>query len=151
SLSAPKYPGTWGASANVRNEVTGPAVGEFIKEFRRLQTEPVSDADLEFAKRSIVGGFALSLESPAAILSRLLDVVDYDLPTDYWDKYPQRVQAVTAAEVQRVAKQYLGSGRIQIIAVGERRQIEKSLAEYGPVTVLTADQVLNPPQASAAR
>lgn len=150
SLSSPKYPGIWGASANVRNAVTGPAVGEFLNEFARLQSEPVSDVELSVAKKAIVGGFALSLESPSNILSRLLDVVDYGLPADYWDQYPQKVQAVTAADIERVAKQYIGTGRIQLIAVGERKEIEEGLAKYGPVTVLTPEEVLNPAPAGGA-
>jgi zinc protease len=144
SLSTPKYPGIWGANANVRNAVTEPAVGEFLNEFAKLQSEPVSERELSTAKKAIIGGFALSLESPSNILSRLLDVVDYGLPADYWDEYPKKVQAVTAADIERVAKQYIGTGRIQMIVVGERKEIEEGLAKYGPVTVLTPDQVTNP-------
>jgi predicted Zn-dependent peptidase len=150
SLAAPKYPGIWGASANVRNAVTAPAVGEFLNEFARLQSEPVSDRELSVAKKAIVGSFALSLESPSGILSRLLDVVDYGLPADYWDEYPKKVQAVTAQDIQRVAKQYMGTGRIQLIAVGERKEIEEGLAKYGPITVLTPEQVTNPAPATSA-
>jgi predicted Zn-dependent peptidase len=149
SLAAPKYPGIWGASANVRNAVTAPAVSEFFNEFARLQSEPVSERELNVAKKAIVGSFALSLESPSIILSRLLDVVDYGLPADYWDQYPQKVQAVTAQDIQRVAKQYLGTGRIQLIAVGERKEIEEGLAKYGPITVLTPEQVTNPSPTSS--
>lgn len=144
SLSAPKYPGTWGASASVRNAVTAPAVGEFLNEFAAIESKPVSDAELENAKRAIVGSFALTLESPTAVLGRLLDVVDYGLPADYWDTYPQKIQAVTAADIQHVAQKYLGTDRIQLIAVGEGSQIQTGLGQYGSVTVLTPDQVLNP-------
>jgi len=144
SLSALKYPGTWGANASVRNAVTGPATAEFLSEFARIQSQPVTDTELEFAKRSIVGSFALTLESPATILSLLLTVADYGLPDDYWDTYPAKIEAVTAADVQRVAQKYLGTGRIQIIAVGERKDIESGLTSYGPVTVLKPEQVLNP-------
>lgn len=144
SLSSLKYPGIWGANANVRNVVTGPALGEFLSEFAKLQSAPVSDTELSVAKKAIIGGFALSLESPAGVLGRLLDVVDYGLPADYWDQYPQKVQAVTAADIERVARQYIGTGRIQVFAIGERKEIEESLAKYGPVTVLTPEQVTNP-------
>jgi predicted Zn-dependent peptidase len=144
SLSTAKYPGIWGASADVRNAVTAPAVGEFLNEFARLQSEPVSQRELNDAKKAIIGSFALSLESPSGILSRLLEVVDYGLPADYWDQYPQKVQAVTAADIQRVARQYMGTGRIQLIAVGERKEIEEGLGKYGPITILTPEQVTNP-------
>jgi predicted Zn-dependent peptidase len=141
SLSANRWPGIWGASASVRTPVTEPAVGEFFKEFNRLQDEPVSAEEMERAKRSIIGSFALTLESPQGILSRTLELVEDGLPMDYWDTYPQRIEAVTAADVQRVARQYLGKNRIQLIAVGEKSQIEEGLKKYGPVEEVDAAQL----------
>ncbi len=143
-VSAPKYPGTWTMGGSVRNAVTAPAVGGFYSEFARMQSAPVTTAELDAAKRSVVGSFALTLESPSNVLSRLLDVVDYGLPADYWDTYPQKIQAVTPADVRRVTQTYLGTGRIQVIAVGESQTIQPGLAAYGPVTVLTPHEVLNP-------
>lgn len=134
-LSSGKWLGTWSGGASVRTAVTGPAVGEFFKEFARIQNEPVTPTELEQAKRSVVGNFALTLESPAQLISRALDIVEFGLPADYWDTYPKQLAAVTAADVQRVAKKYLGENRVQLIVVGERQTIEPELAKYGTVTV----------------
>ncbi len=141
SLSAGRWPGIWGASASVRTPVTEPAVAEFFKEFDRLQDTPVSTNDLERAKRSIVGGFATTLESPDAILNRTLELVQNGLPLNYWDTYPARIQAVTPEDVQRVAKKYLGKNRIQLIAVGERSQIEAGLKKFGPVEIVDPSEL----------
>ncbi|MCW3055115.1 MAG: Peptidase inactive domain protein, partial [Chthonomonadales bacterium] len=138
NLSAGQWPGLWGASASVRTPVTEPATREFFREFDRLQDEPVAASDLERAKRSIVGSFASTLESPEAILTRTLDLVQNDLPLDYWDTYPARIQAVTAEDIQRVARKYMGKNRIQLIAVGERSQIEEGLKKFGPVEIVNA-------------
>lgn len=144
TVSTAKYPGTWTMGGSVRNAVTTPAIGGFYDEFAKMQSAPVTAGELEAAKRSIVGSFALTLESPAGVLSRLLDVVDYGLPADYWDTYPQRIQAVTPADIERVTKTYLGTGRVQVIAVGEGKTIQPGLATFGPVTTLTPHEVLNP-------
>jgi zinc protease len=141
SLAAGRWPGIWGASASVRTPVTEPAVREFFREFDRLQDEPVSKTDLERAKRSIVGSFATTLESPDAVLNRTLDLVQNDLPLDYWDTYPARIEAVTADDVQRVARKYLGKNRIQLIAVGERSQIEPGLKKFGPVEIVDPSEL----------
>ena len=150
TVSTAKYPGTWTMGGSVRNAVTAPAITGFYSEFARMQSAPVTSGELDAAKRSIVGSFALTLESPAGVLSRLLDVVDYGLPADYWDTFPQRVQAVSPADVQRVTQTYLGTGRIQVVAVGEGKTIQSGLASYGPVTTLTPQQVLNPMGAGPA-
>ena len=144
TVSAAKYPGTWTMGGSVRNAVTTPAVAGFYDEFAKMQSAPVTPGELEAAKRSIVGSFALTLENPANVLTRLLDVVDYGLPADYWDTYPQRIQAVTPADIERVTKTYLGTGRVQVIAVGEGKTIQPGLATFGPVTTLTPQEVLNP-------
>ncbi len=136
TLAAGRWPGIWGASASVRTPVTEPAVREFMREFDRLQDEFVTQNDLDRAKRSIVGSFATTLESPDAVLSRTLDLVENGLAMDYWDAYPARIQAVTAEDVQRVARKYLGKDRIQLIAVGERTQIEPGLRKFGPVEIV---------------
>ncbi len=154
ALVTARWPGQWLAGASVRTPVTGPAVHEFMYEFRRLQTENVSEADLDRAKRSLIGSFALSLEIPQrsgrfgapGILDRALELVRYGLPADYWDTYPAKVRAVTPADIQRVSQKYLGEGKIQVIAVGEREQIEAALKEYGPVQVLeSAEQASHLP------
>ncbi len=138
SLSAGLYPGTWGASASVRTPVTEPAIREFFNEFNRLQEEPVSQMELERAKRSLIGSFALTLENPQGILGRTLELVQNGLPLDYWETYPAKVQAVTPADIQRVARQYLGKDRIQLIAVGERKEIEAGLKQFGEIEIVDA-------------
>lgn len=139
SLSATRWPGTWGAYASVRTEVTGPAVEEFLNEFRRIQQEPVTDEELARAKRTIIGSFARTLESPDGILSRSMEIVRNNLAEDYWETYPARIQAVTKDDVLRVARQYLGDNRIQIVAVGEGSVIKPVLAQFGPVIEYDTD------------
>lgn len=136
SLNAGQWPGTWGASASVRTPVTEPATREFFNEFNRLQEEPVSTSELDRAKRSIIGSFALTLENPQGILSRTLELVQNGLPLDYWETYPAKIQAVTPADVQRVAQKYLGKDRIQLIAVGERKEIEAGLKQFGTIEIV---------------
>jgi zinc protease len=141
ALTAAQWPGLWSASASVRTPVTEPAAREFFAEFERIQDQPVPEDELEKAKRSIIGSFAGQLENPETILERTLTLVQNGLPLDYWDTYPARIQAVTAADVQRVAQQYLGKGRIQVIAVGERSQIESGLKTFGPIEIVDASEL----------
>jgi predicted Zn-dependent peptidase len=141
TLGASPWPGVWGASASVRTPVTEPAAREFFKEFNRLQDETVPEEEIERTKRSIIGGFARTLENPEAVLQRSLDLVEYGLPAGYWDTYPDRIQAVSAADIQRVARKYLGKDHIQLIAVGERKQIESGLQKLGQVEVVDPNQI----------
>ena len=134
-FSALHYPGAWRAGGNMRTEVTEGALEEFFHEFRRIREEPVSAPELESNKRSIVASFALSLEQPARALGFAITLKRYHLPADYWDRYPANIMAVSAADVQRVARKYLDPETMQLVAVGDATKIEPILTKYGKVEV----------------
>src|SRR4029450_2258930 len=69
NFTALKYPGPWSAGGDVRTEVTEGAMTEFMKELNRIRDEKGRGGAREEQKRSIVAGFALSLESPAQLLN----------------------------------------------------------------------------------
>jgi predicted Zn-dependent peptidase len=138
-FNSPKYRGTWGASSEVRTEVTDGAMKEFKIEFERIGKEKVPTEELENAKRAIIGGFALSLEQPQALLQNIITQKLYNLPADYWDTYPQKVSAITADDVQRVAQKYIDMGHLQVVAVGDATKTREVLAKYGTVQVFDAD------------
>jgi len=135
SFSALEYPGPWRAGGNMRTEVTEGALAEFFYEIRRVREEIVTEGPLQETKRSVVASFALSLERPARVLSFALTRKIYNLPDDYWDTYPAKIMAVSAEDVQRVARKYLNPETLQLVAVGDGRKIKPVLEKYGPVEV----------------
>jgi len=128
-----RFPGVMLASMDVRTDVTDPALQDLAAELRRMGSEPVPEDELKNAKRALIGGFALSLDSPQTLISNLATQKIYNLPPDYWDAYPQRVEAITAADVQRVAKKYYDAGKLQIVAVGDGAAVKQVLEKYGTV------------------
>ena len=134
-----KFKGTWVSSSEVRTDVTEGAMKEFMYELNRLRTEPVSATELDNAKHAIIGSFALSLEQPQALLQNIITQKLYNLPADYWDTYPQKVSAITVADVQRAAQTYLDMGHLQVVAVGDASKAREVLAKYGKVQLYDAD------------
>jgi len=127
------FPGIMVASTDVRTAVTEGALHELMAEITRIGTEPVSEIELKNAKRALVGRFARSLDSPQALIANVATQKIYGLPDDYWDMYPRHVEAITPADVQRVARKYYDPQRLQIIAVGDGASVRKVLAKYGEV------------------
>ena len=107
-----------------------------IKQMREV---PVPAKDLDNAKKAIVGSFALLLESPGAILSNYIDRYMYKLPVDYWDTYAAKIEAVTPADIQRVARVYWAPEQLQIVAVGDQAVVEPALKKLGAVKIYDAD------------
>ena len=134
-----KFRGTWISSSQVRTEVTEGAMKEFMYELNRLRNEKVGAEELDNAKRAIIGSFALTLESPQTLLGNIVNQKLYNLPADYWDTYPQKVAAITADDVQRVAQKYIDLGHLQIVAVGDAAKAREALAKYGKIEMFDAD------------
>jgi zinc protease len=139
SLNADIYAGDWRATAPVRTPVTDGSMTQFIYEFKRINSDPVPESELDETRRSIVAGFALSLEQPSQMLQYWLTTQYYGFPADYWDKYPDHIAAVDAAAVQAAAKKYVDLDHIQWVCVGDRKQIEDVLKKYGTVKVVDAE------------
>ena len=139
NFSATRVVGPWSASTDVRSEVTDPALTDLLDEIRQMRDTPVPAQELADAKKALIAGFALSLESPNAILQNYQDRYIYKLPADYWDTYPARIEAISAADIQRVARKYWSTDRLQIVAVGEADKVEPTLKKLGAVKVYDAD------------
>ena len=134
-----RFRGTWASSSEVRTDVTEGAMKEFMFELKRLRDDKVGAEELENAKRAIIGSFALSLEQPQSLLQNIITQKLYDLPANYWDTYPQKVAAITVADIQNVAQKYIDLDHIQIVAVGDAAKARDVLAKYGTVEVYDAD------------
>jgi zinc protease len=136
--------GPFAATAGVQTAVTKESVQEFLRELRGIRGDmPVSDAELDFAKQSIIRGFPRTFETPEQIGGRLTDLVLHGLPDNYFNQYIQRIAAVTKDDVRRVAQKYLDPGKMAILVVGDEKVIGpglRSLEELGTtVTVLDAE------------
>jgi zinc protease len=139
SVNAMRLTGSWTASTDVRSEVTDPALTDLMDEIRQMRDVTVTDKELADAKRALIASFALELEDPYGILGHYVDSYMYKFPTDYWDKYPDRISAITAADAQRVAKKYWSADRLQIVAVGDAAKVEPTLKKLGTVLEFDAE------------
>ncbi|MBO0726880.1 MAG: insulinase family protein [Blastocatellia bacterium] len=149
-FNAAKYRGVIRANTEVQTKVTKGSMDELIYEFKRIRDEKTPDDEFDRAKRTIIGGFALQLESPQTLLANIITQKIYNLPADYWDTYPQKIAAVTAEDVQRVARKYLDPAKLQIVAVGDAKKIAGVMKQFGGVELYdTEGKPLQSPSAEA--
>jgi predicted Zn-dependent peptidase len=143
-FSALKHRGQWSANTNVRTDVTEAALTDLLADIDAMRTTPVPEKELADARRAIVASFALSLESPEQLLDYYVQSWTYGLPADYWDTYPTRISAVTAAQVQAAATKYWDPAKLQLVAVGDAN-IAEIIRKRGPLQMFDADGRLTPP------
>jgi len=142
-IDADKYVGRFTAGAAVRNMVTDSSVVETLKEINRIKTEPVSAEALSNAKAKYVGDFVLALENPQTIARYALNVKLNDLPKDFYVTFLQKINAVTAADVMRVANKYFKPENARIVVVGKGSDVLDNLEKTG-IPIKYFDAYANP-------
>jgi zinc protease len=127
--------GPFVAQASVVTAKTDSSLIEFLKELRRIRDETVPAAELEKAKQYIVLGLPGDFETTAGAAFRFRDLLIYGLPLAYYSGYIDGINAITAADVQRVARRYIDPDRFDIVIVGDRSQIEAGIRALneGPI------------------
>ncbi|HEY0776542.1 MAG TPA: pitrilysin family protein [Gemmatirosa sp.] len=135
--------GPFVSSAEVTGTKTDSALVEFMKELRAIG-DTVPRAELEKAKRYLVLQMPGEFETTGGIAGGLIPVVTYGLPLDYYNSYAAKLQAVTQADVQRVARRYVDPAHLTIVVVGDRASVEPRLRalNLGPVEIRSAADVL---------
>ncbi|MFT5971042.1 MAG: zinc protease [Flavobacteriales bacterium] len=134
SISTDPVVGSFNASASVRNIVTDSAIVEFFNEINRIREEEVPADELAGVIQGMSGQFAMALENPATKARFAINIAKYNLPTDYYTTYLQKLSAVTSADVNAMAKKYLKPENANIIVVGAADELEEKLAVFATVT-----------------
>ncbi|MEO5589881.1 MAG: pitrilysin family protein [Gemmatimonadaceae bacterium] len=121
----------WAQSADVTTDVTGASLKEIFYEIERLRSDPPSADELKGIQNYLAGIFVLQNSSPPAIIGQLRFLNLHGLNRTYLENYVKRVQAVTPAEVRRIARTYLRPDAMSIVVVGDRSKVASQLGPYG--------------------
>lgn len=127
NVGAGKYTNKFYAKSAVRNAVTDSAVVEFVKEIKRIRTEKVSDEVLATVKAGYIGRFVMQVEKPQTVARYALNIETQGLPADFYEKYIQTINNVTADDVLRVANKYFLIDNIRIVIAGKGKEVAPGL------------------------
>jgi len=138
---------------SVKADVTGAALKELLRELGRMRDEPVSEAELEDAKNALVLGLPADFATAGAIAGRLGELAVYGLPDDYWNRYADNVRKVTAADVQRFAREKLDLARLTVVVVANPAVVRPQLdgIPLGPIEERPAPSASAQPAAQRGR
>ncbi len=127
--------------SQVRTDVTGPAVGEIMKEVHGMLDKQVSEQELQLAKESISRSLPAYFQTTQSTAATIGDLYLFDLPPDYYQELPKRIEAMNASDVYQATKTHLSPDKMKVIAVGDRKVIDKQLAalKLGPIGYRTPD------------
>jgi predicted Zn-dependent peptidase len=134
--------GPFVASAAVQTDKTGPSLTEFFKELEAIG-KTVTEAEVTKARNYVALSFPSDVETTGDLAAKLQEQFVYGLADGWLDQFVSKVQAVTPADVRRVASEYIVPGKVAVVVVGDRRKIEAEVRalNLGPVKFLTVDEV----------
>lgn len=118
------------ASSETKTSSTTEVVGLMRREIAKFISQPVSQAELELAKQSLINSFVFAFTDTHSVVSRRMILDFYDYPEGYLETYQKRIAAVTVADVQRVAAQYLHPGKMKIVLVGDSPAFLDNLQQF---------------------
>ncbi|WP_409415467.1 insulinase family protein [Flavobacterium sp. PS2] len=142
-LGSGKYTTKFKTASAVRNAVTDSAVTEFIKEIKRIRAEKVSDEILKTVKAGYIGRFVMQVEKPQAVARYALNIETENLPADFYEKYIQNINNVTADEVLRVANKYFLIDNMRIVITGKGSEVIPGLEKLN-IPISYFDKYANP-------
>ena len=127
SMLQPKvdYPGDFKAGFESKNATVALATKIVMDEIRRIRDEPVPEEELETARLSLVETLPRRFESKPAMLAVFVNDEWTKRPADFWRTFRRKVDAVTAEDLQRVARKHLDPGRMALLVVGDWDEIAK--------------------------
>ena len=138
TLDALQDVGAFVVTGSFGQDVAGAAIREILAEIERIGAEPLTAEELRNAKSFLTGYFLLDTAVPATFANLLATNHLLGLPWDTADDYIANIEAVTAAEVQAAAQQYMDAEQPVIVVVGNAEVIRPQLAELGKVVVVDA-------------
>jgi predicted Zn-dependent peptidase len=137
----------------VRQDVTGPALSEVVREMSGLKERPITEKELESAREGLIRGIPGAFETVEGLGSSAAAIYFQRRPLDELNRTVEGLRNATPAEVQRVAELYLDPGAMHIILVGDPATIQEQVGalNLGKLTPVEPDAPPASPAPGAAK
>ena len=130
------HPGVFEVSAQTKSMTTVAAAQAMLDEIGRLKTVPPTADELRKAKEDQLNSFIFRYDSPDKTLNEQVTLAFFGYPRDFLEKYKTGIEAVTSADVSRVANKYIDASKLAILVVGNQAEMKTPVSTLGKVTTL---------------
>ena len=144
-----EVPGTFYSGTFTKSESTVQAAEAMLDVIEDMRATPPTTAELELAKESFLNSFVFNFDTKGEVLRRQMTYAYYGYPDDFIQQIKEGVEAVTAADVQRVAQQYLHPDEARILVLGNSEDFDQPVSSLGEVETIDIEIPLTQPGASA--
>jgi zinc protease len=128
--------------ASVQTDKTKESMIEIKKELEQIKTiKPPTEEELNKNKQNEILALPGTWETMRSVLGSIVTIVKYNLPDDYYQKYPQKLQQLSLDDVKRATDRVIQPDKLVWVIVGDRSKIEKGIRElgYGEIHFVDSD------------
>lgn len=118
------------AYAKCRNAVSDSSAEQILAEMKKLNDQKVGKEELHNHIVNLSGAFAIGLENPGTIAQYAINIERYHMPKDYYQNYLKNLAAVTAEDVQAIAKKYINPDKAYVVVVGNKGEVAKTMEKF---------------------
>ena len=130
-LAGRQATGDFMAKTETRSAATAEVLRLMVDEISRLRRVRVRRQELRGAQDYLAGNFPLTIETPNAIATQVLEALVFGLDLADLETYPERVRAVSPHDIQRAARTFLQPENLSIVLVGDAASFIDDLEEIG--------------------
>nr|WP_288933656.1 pitrilysin family protein [uncultured Allomuricauda sp.] len=131
--------------APVQTDKTAESVTEIRKEISEFtSTRPATSEELEKVKTNQVLKLPGQWETNSSVNSSVRNLIRYDLPDDYYQKYDQNVRNLSVDDIRKVSNEVVQPEKVNWFMVGDRAEIINKLDELGFDNIIEIDADGNP-------
>lgn len=112
------FPGTFRGAFQTKTRTVAYGLRLALAELARMRDTQVTDEELARAKGAIIDGFPARFSGAGEVADLFLDEAYRGDGADFWERYRDRVQALTKADLQRVARRLLDPAKLVVLCVG---------------------------------
>ncbi len=131
-----RFTGNFTAETETKAETTLKTINLMTSIINSVRTAPVTEQELKLAKDSIINSFLFGFTTPASIVNQQARLEFYGYPSDYLERYRERIAAVTAKDILQAARTHLHPDAFKLVVVGDQKRLDKPLSSLGKVTDL---------------
>jgi zinc protease len=143
NIGSGRFQNLFKASAAVRTDKVDSAVQEMVGQVLSMREGKITDEELASAKAIYNGTFALRMENPGTAATYATNILINALPKDFYKTFLQKVNAVTASDIKRVANDYMKTDNARIVIAGNAKKIIPNLLRLG-YPIKKFDKFANP-------
>ena len=125
--------GMWLAKTFTRTSETMKSLHLALEQLKRMHDHPIMSSELETAQGYLIGHLALDFETSDGAAAQTLQLLVYDLPLDYWSRFPERIRSLTPDDIWTATRERLAPDNNIIVLVGNLSGFKKDLKKLGPV------------------